>query len=174
MQDSFKKRLIRQLIITGISIILVVAIIIVLNIDINKRAKRIEERKQEAFMQTQIVLAFSSLKKEAELARGDLALLEAALPNRDELISLPRGLEVIAKKHEIDLGFSFGTEVAATETQPGSIRFTMSLGGGFDNLLRFMKDFELNPYYISLNSVDLVKREGSRFSLGTTGEIFTR
>ena len=174
MPDSFKRRLIKQLIIAFASIALIVAIIIGLNIDINKRAKSIEEKKREALMQTQAMLILSDLKKEAVLARADYMLLETALPNRDQLIALPRELEQLAKRLSVDLGFSFGNETASTESQPGSIRFTMSLGGTIEGLLDFLKAFETNKYFINLSSVDLAKRENNRYSLGTTGEIFIR
>jgi Tfp pilus assembly protein PilO len=174
MPDSFKRRLIRQLIVAFSCVIFIALIIIVLNIDINKRTARIEERKLQVLMQAQSILVLSDLKKEAIQAQSDLALLQSALPTRDQLISLPRELEQLAKTHTVDLGFSFGSESPSTETQPGSIRFTMSLGGSLDDLLNFMRAFETNKYFINLSSVDLSRREGTRFSLGTSGEIFTR
>lgn len=174
MPDSFKRRFIKQLIIGTISVTVVAVIIIVLNFDINKRAERIEVRKLESLVQSQAILILSDLKKEAVLAQTDYALLESALPTRDQLISLPRELEQIAKAGNVDLGFAFGNETPSTDSQPGSIRFTMSLGGGINDLLNFMKVFEGHKYFIHLASVDMSKKEGSRFTLGTTGEIFTR
>lgn len=174
MPDSFKRRFIKQLIIASASVAFVAVIIILLNFDLNKRMSRIEARKAQALLQSQSILILSDLKKEAVLARADYELLENALPTRDKLIALPRELETLAKAHNIDLGFSFGSETPSSEGQPGSIRFTMSLGGGIDDLLDFMKAFEANAYFINLSSVDLAKKEESRFSLGTTGEIFTR
>jgi len=174
MPDSFKKRLIKQFIIACSGITLIAVIIIVLNFDINKRIERIETRKREVIIQSQAILILSDLKKEALRARSDQALLESALPTRDQLISFPRELEQLAKANSVDLGFAFGSETPSTESQPGSIKFTMSLGGSIDGLLDFLKALETNKYFINLSSVDLAKREGSRFALGTTGEIFTR
>ena len=174
MPDSFKRRLIKQFVFALASIALVIVIIIVLNFDINKRVLRIEQKKSETLMQTQAMLILGDLKKEAVQARLDAALLESALPTRDQLISLPRELEQLAKSHGVDLGFSFGSETASAGSQPGSIRFTMSLGGTLDGLLDFLKAFEGNKYFINLSSVDLSKRENSRYTLGTSGEIFTR
>ncbi|MDO8602145.1 MAG: hypothetical protein Q7R62_03445 [bacterium] len=174
MPDSFKRRLMKELIIAFIGIALVIVIIIVLNFDINKRMDRIGERKSKAMLQAQSILILSELKKEAIQAKTDYILLQNALPTRDQLISLPRELEQIAKANNVELGFAFGNETPSTESQPGSIRFTISLGGGLDDLLDFMKAFEAHPYFINFSSVDLSKKEGSRFALGTTGEIFTR
>ncbi len=174
MPDSFKRRLMKQLLSATISIVVVAVIIIVLNFDINKRMRRIEARRDETIIRSQSMLIFSDLQKEALQARSDYALLEAALPNRDQLIGFPRELEKRAKEHAIDLGFSFGNETPSVVGQPGSIRFTMSLGGEFDNILAFMKAFEAHPYFTSLSSVDLVRAENARYTLGTSGEIFTR
>jgi hypothetical protein len=174
MPDSFKKRFLKQLLIALGVITVIAVIIIVLNIDINKRMTRIEARKRERAMQAEAILILSDLKKESERARAHYPVLESLLPTRDQLISFPRELEQLAKLHTIDLGFSFGSEAASTEDQPGVIRFTMSLGGTLDNLLNFLKAFESHKYFINLASVDLAKREGTRFALGTSGEIFTR
>lgn len=174
MPDSFKRRLLKHLGIASAFIVIIVAIIIVLNFDINKRMKRIETRKLEAAAQAQAIFVLSDLKKESIGAKSDYALLQAALPDRDQLISFPRELDQLAKLYKVDLGFAFGNETPSTDSQPGSIRFTLSLGGTLDDLIDFMKKFESNAYFISLSSVDLSKKEGSRFALGTSGEIFTR
>lgn len=174
MPDSYRRRFIKQLIIALVGIVIIATIIIILNSDINKRMQRIELRQKESLLQTQAILILSELKKESEIAKTNYALIETALPTRDQLISLPRELEQLAKKTSVDLGFSFGSETPSTDSQPGSIRFTMSLGGAMNDLLNFLKVFETNKYYINLSSVDISKKEGDRFSLGTTGEIFTR
>lgn len=174
MPDSFKRRFIKHLIVAFSIIATIALVIIVLNIDINKRVSRIEGRKRDGLMQTQGILILSELKEESLRAKGDYALAQAALPTRDQLISFPRELEQAAKKGGVGLGFSFGNETASTDSQPGSIRFTMTLSGAMDNLLVFLKSLETNTYFINLSSVDVTKKEGGSFSLVTTGEIFTR
>lgn len=174
MPDSFKRRIIKQLIIAISAIALIAVIIIVLNVDINKRVKVIEDRRRNAIMQAQAIRVLSELKKDAPRARLDYALLQGALPDRDQLISFPRELEQLAKASGVDLGFSFGSEAPSTDTQPGNIRFTMSLSGTLESLLSFLKVFENHRYFINLSSVDLTKREESRFALTTSGEVFTR
>ncbi len=174
MRDAFHRRLIKRFIIATLIVALIATVIILLNFDINKRVARIEEHKREIAMQNEAIIILSGLKQEAQKVRQYQDTLASLLPNRDQLISFPRELEKLAKQYEIDLGFAFGNETPSTESQPGVIRFTLSLGGSMNGMLDFLKAFEAHKYYLNLSSVDLSKKEGGRFSLVTGGEIYTR
>ena len=173
MVAGFKKRL---LIKSGIAaaIILALAIfIILLNTDINKHIDEIIAANQEFALRSQTFNLLSSSNTDLKRAQPLLETLQTILPSKDQLITFPDELQKSANGYGVSVGFSFGSETPSTATQPGNIKFTMTLAGSFTDIVQYLKFIEGHRYFIRLDSVD-IRRETINFSLLTGGVIFTK
>ena len=172
--DKFKKKLLIRVSIAAGIVAVFALFIILLNADINKRLVRIKEYKTELAIRTQTLAILAELQQEAKRAEPLMQELQSALPSRDELISLPRELEKIAKRNKVDFGFVFGQENPAQGNQAGTVRFTMTLAGTYQNLVLFLRELESSPYVVSIASIDVSRREKDTFAFATGGTIAIR
>ncbi len=173
--QGFKKKLLTHVGIALAIIGLLALFIVLLNGDINKRVVAIQTAKDETVLRAQTIELLTGANSDLKKADALLANLQNLLPNKDQLINFPRELETTAKQYAVDVGFSFGPESVAKDNLPGSISFTMTAAGDFDNIVDFLKSVEQHKYLISLDSID-VHRSGKDnvFSLLTSGLIYTK
>lgn len=147
--------------------------IIVLNYDINKRDQTITEIKQQLDLRDQTIALLSTSNNDFKKAEPLLASLQNILPSKDQLITFPSELQTIARGYGIDIGFTFGSEVGSSATEPGSIKFSMTLAGEFPDIVDFLEALERHKYFIKFDSVDIRRTNNDIFSLVTNGIIYT-
>lgn len=111
------------------------------------------------------------LRGEAKTAESDLPKLRGALPNRDNLLLLPRRLENLAKKYNLAISFDFGVETRGSGSEPGHINFDLNLQGGASNIAAFMEELENGDYFAKLETFDII-RQGDSYSAHLKGEAF--
>jgi Tfp pilus assembly protein PilO len=170
--DKFKKTLLISLgIALGIIVILTISLFS-LNSDINKRLAVIQQYKDDLALRSQTVLLLSELRKEAQRADELSQTISTALPTRDQLITFPREIEQLAIKNKVEFGFGFGSETAGSSSEPGFVKFTMTLGGGLPDIVSFLKQLESSSYFISLGSVDISSRARGGYALTTGGQVY--
>lgn len=172
--DGFKRRLLKKIGIAVGIIAILAAFLIALNIDINSRVAAISAARDELALRSRTVELLTGANSDLKRADPLFANLQSLLPDKDQLINFPRELQRVAKTYLVDAGFSFGAEKAGTSNKPGSIKFTMTIGGDFDNIIDFLKYVESHRYLISLDSVDVRRSTREDFSLLTSGDIYTK
>lgn len=144
-----------------------------LRFDINKRATVVQETKRELAFRFKTAELTATLKKDAETAEAQKALLETILPSQDKLINFSKEVNDLAKKNKIDANLSFGQEIAAMEREPGYISFIITANAALADWLSFIESLEQMPYFVNFNSFNLVA-DGDRFRSIINGKIFSQ
>jgi Tfp pilus assembly protein PilO len=175
------RRVVKSSLVTLGVIMGVTLLIVVLNIDINKRGSEIKAIQDQNALFRLSVEEFGSLRTNKDLADKAVLEINRALPSKDELATFPREVEQLAEKYGLGLGFAFGIETLNSDEGVGSILYDLTASGSFEDILSFLREFEAHPYYISMGSFNLSKSikedsavKGDVFVLKTQGEIFTR
>lgn len=141
--------------------------------DINKRTGAIQEIKKETSFRFKAVETLASLKKDQRDAAAQKVSLSVMLPIQDKLINFPKDLNALAKKNDVDLGFSFGQELAGTDTVPGHISFTITASASFNNWLKFVEALENSRYMVSFDSFNLAGTE-DKFQSVINAKVFSQ
>lgn len=172
-KNNFKKRLLLHL---GISVLVVIALAVVLiflGLNVSKRTSNILKIRQDIALHNQKLESINSLRASQEKASQYMNILENILPTEENLLSLDRELNKLARDTSLDLGFSFGEEIKSTETQPGSIAFSMTTRSSFGNFINFLTAIEGMRYFIQVNRLEL-NRQGNDFTGSGQGIIFAQ
>lgn len=171
--NEFKKKFLTHLSIGLGGIIVLSALLLFIRHDINKRILEIQNQRSELLFRTQNIQILASLKSGFEKSKIYSSFLENILPPKDQLITFPKDIEEMARKNNVDLGFSFGSEIASTPDNPGYLTFTITVAGTLDNLLAFLKSVEKSRFFVNFFSMDLNKRDN--IYTGTlNGQVFSR
>lgn len=170
---EFKKQLLLKLGI-GLAVVLILAtLMFLLSFDISRRVRQIQNQRSEMVFRTQTIDALASLKSDFAKAKPYFSFLENILPQKDQLITFSKDLETLARQNKIDLGFSFGSEAPSSETEPGSLSFTLTAAGTFSDLLGFFKDINKSRYFVNFISIDLNKRD-TVYTGNLSGRVFSQ
>ena len=110
MPDSYKTSLLVNLALGLGGVIILAPLIIFIGFDISGRAEKIQEQKRELISRTRTVDFLARLKSDSEKAADYSSFLTNVLPARDQLIGFSKDLEALAKKNQVDSGFSFGAD----------------------------------------------------------------
>jgi hypothetical protein len=140
---------------------------------IEARVAGIQKIRQELSVRRSAIQSLAALRVDAERARSYSSLLENVLPPKDALVRFPRDMEDLAKRNNVEFGSAFGAEVSPTESFPGFINFTFTLGGTYSRLSEFLKAAESGKYILDWNLLDLTLREGA-YRGTITGRVFYR
>jgi Tfp pilus assembly protein PilO len=171
--SPFKKNLVIN---GGIGIVLIgitVGVTIFLGSDINTRAAHLRELRDEEHFRSEAIESFVALKGEYSKAQAYFSLLENILPHQDRLLSFPKDMRAIAKKHKLDFTVTFGTQVEGGPDTPGYINFQMALKGSFDNFTLFLKEAQQSLYIIDFTSME-TNWEKAGVSVTILGKVFSR
>ncbi len=173
MQNGFKKSIWLNAGV-GLGAAFIFSLVILwLAFDISKRTEAVQKIRQEIATRFKAVESLASLKKDEQRAKVERVFLEQALPIQDKLINFPKDVTSLAKKFKVDLGFSFGKEVASTESSAGYIGFTMTARASFNNWLDFVESLEKSQYLISFDSFNLSGGEDD-FQSVINGKVFSQ
>lgn len=155
-KKEFKMRLLIVIGVSGLLLVVLGISIGILSYDIKGRARVIQDYKKELRAATEASLSLLSLQADFEHAKPYVSVLENILPIRDQLISFPKDLAFVAQKNKIASAVSFGAETLATDKVPGFVRFSMTLDGPYDNILKFMQEVERGKYIIDWSNIDFI------------------
>ena len=170
---NFKKRLFFHLGISVLIVIVLAIILILLGWDISKHTSNILKMRQDVTSYNQKLESLSSLKAGYEKAKQYMNVLENILPAEEGLLSVDRELSKLALENSLDLGFGFGEEIKSTETQLGSITFSMTTRSSLENFINFLAMVEEMRYFIQFGRLEIT-RQGDTFTGLGQGKIFAR
>lgn len=178
MVQGFKRRLFIQVGIALALIVLFTIFIVLLNSDINKRELSIEVSKEKLALRNQTIRLLSSSNDDLKKAQPLLANLKSILPNHDQLFTFKDEIAQTAKGYGVSIGIDFpkGGEQPGSETQPGSVKFEMTLSGSYENLVSFLKAFEMHRYFMQIDGIEIIiGKTADEFFLKTSGgKIFIK
>lgn len=137
--------------------------------DAQTEASHIRAAKNDLRTRIQQLNDLARLREEAKTARPDLAKLEAAIPNKDELFSVRRDLEQLAGKNNLATNFAFGSE-GQEENSLGNINFELKLQGGDFSIRSFVDEIESSYPFVRIATLDMVRQENN-FSAVMKGQI---
>ena len=173
MPDSYKTSLLVNLAVGLGGVIILAPLIIFIGFDISGRAEKIQEQKRELISRTRTVDFLARLKSDSEKAADYSSFLTNVLPARDQLIGFSKDLEALAKKNQVDSGFSFGAETASTETEPGATRFILTASPTYNNFVKLLKTVEASQYFVGFEAINL-ERKGKDYKSVSNGRVFYR
>ena len=173
MSNDFQKWLIWNVGGSTAAIAVLVILLLLLGSDISKRASAIRNERQGSAFRLQAVESLVLLRSGAGQAEKQKIILEDSLPDKDQLVGFSKQLESIAKNHQLGFGFSFESETAGSETAPGTNNFTMTLGGAYQNFLRFLKAVEDSKYFVAFDFFDINLKD-KEYQIIIKGRVFSQ
>ena len=156
---------------SGILVLLIA--VFVLQMDLDKKLVEIKSQHAALASRTNSLESLATLRGQADKAAPYFSFLENILPPRDQLLSFSKEIEDIARKNNLEFGFTFGEEKLSSGTQPGQIAFRISATGSYVDVSNFIKSIETSRYFIDIINVDLTKK-GSVYSALINGKVFFR
>ncbi|MBI4034005.1 MAG: type 4a pilus biogenesis protein PilO [Candidatus Brennerbacteria bacterium] len=172
--DSFHKRITVQL---SVSLAIIAALILGISLfgfQINKLSAKIAATRQELNERSAALQSLASLRSDyASKGQPYLNVLRNVVPQKDELIDLPKDFQAIAQEDGLEYGFTFLGEAPASAAALGSVKFSLSLGGGLTGLLSFLENMENFRYLVNLEDVS-VSRGLEGMKMGIRGSVFFR
>jgi len=168
---EFKKRLMTTIIIFLVISAVLGGILIFAASDINKRTEDIVQTRKDLLFHLQLTETLASLRKDSQKAQSYAYEATNILPSRDQLINFPRDLSMIARQNEIELNVGLGNE-GVSDGNLTQTNFNMTSQGSLDNLIAFLKSVEISNYFVNLNSIDLIRQEGT-FKAVVNGAVFS-
>lgn len=142
-------------------------------IDINNKITAIQTVRQEISFRLRATETFASLRKDADRARLQKALISSTLPLPDKLIDFPKDLAALAQQNGVQVAVSFGKEEASTEMSPGGIDFVLTVQGALTNWLKFLKALEKSRYLVRFDSFNVVNSPEGLQSV-INGKVFSQ
>lgn len=166
-----KKQLITIISIGGAAVVILASALAYIGFDISQRVEKVKE--------SRLVLSSSSQTGEKlALLRLDLAAfepytddLENALPDKEQLINLPRELKTMAFQNSINLTSNFSGEEFKSSSNFNWLGLTVSTDGKFDNLINFLKLLDNSRYSVRFENIDLSFKDNG-FKGTFVGKVF--
>lgn len=170
----FYRRLILHLSIAIGAVVLLLTSIIILNIRANSQVESILSSKKQIALRNRTIELLAGGNSDLKKADPLLARLQNILPKKDQLIAFSRDIKKLAKDMNLEVGFSFGSEQVGSEKEPGSVNFSLSVTGKYEQVTGFLARLEEHPYLIRIDGIALSYQLGSQYNLTTNGVIYTK
>lgn len=142
--------------------------------DMTRRVALIHDMRRETLLRSSSSEQGILLNAQADQAMRAMPFLQSLLPPVDRLINFPRESGVLARRHNLEFGFSFGVSVPGTVDTPGTLAFSASGKGAAEPWFDFMREFESGQYLVGLDSLRMTSADGKRYDTAINGKIFTQ
>ncbi len=166
MLRDLKNQLLPQIAIAVGVVVIIGLAIIFLGIYIRNAAADTVSIKTEMSIRARQLGDILRLREEAKLAEPGLISLQNALPQKDELISLPEQIAGLAAANNASATFKFGNE--ATD----NIEFSMVVEGGYGSIVNFIHAIENQVFFINISTVNIVNVSGGAYRADIKGRVF--
>ncbi|PIT92506.1 MAG: hypothetical protein COU08_02075 [Candidatus Harrisonbacteria bacterium CG10_big_fil_rev_8_21_14_0_10_42_17] len=168
-----RKRIVKNISITGGVLVLLFAVTLFISSDIGKYADRIQKKKTDFAFQGNAIESLALLKEGSKEALNSISLLQNLLPERDQLINLPKDLGRIARRHSLSFDFRFGSESPGTDALPGTVSIQLSVTGAYSDFLNFLREMRRSNYLIRIDSFDF-SGEAPSYQVRMDGLVYIR
>jgi hypothetical protein len=174
---NFKKQLLIRLgIFFGIVAVLIGAFMFFSN-QSSQIAQRILKIRSEAEEQAKINQILTDLRKGKEDAVPYMNSLKNLIPNQNDLITvLPKEIEIQSRVSGVSIVFDWqqGSVVIPKDGAFGSASFSMTILGQMDQIIAFLKYWEIRPSRFSLriDQFDVASDNSGGYKVGVKGVSF--
>lgn len=148
----------KQTIIKGgiLAVILVVFIVavLILNNSIGKSSVKIKTLREDIQKLTWTSEALSSLVRDYQMLSPHLEAIRNLIPDRDRVINFNQKLSELAQSNQLEFNFVFQEE--GMQPQAISVPFALTLRGTLSNFINFIEGLKTLPYFVDLDSFDLI------------------
>ena len=128
---------------------------------IEKLSKTVQEKRNLLTARSHQLGLASGIQKEYANAQPYINVLYTFLPEKDELFNLSREIQELARADGLEFGFSFTGESAGDNFTPGSVTFSLNVGGeSMDKITSFIKRVQMFSHLIIIDSFSIVGKEG--------------
>lgn len=148
---------------SGLSILIIILLVVV-GIDTKRVADSVLDIRGEIYSQTRQSEQIAVLREEAIRAEDRQAVLEEALPKRDELFSFPNQIGSIGSQSDVGVNLTFGGE---GERQ---IEYTLVAQGSYSNIAGFVRKLE-EILFMNISSFG-INQSADTYSLNLSGNVF--
>jgi len=173
MQGEFRQWLLKNGGIALAVILFLATLFLLLGRDIASRTAMIRKQRQDLLLRSQAINSLALLRSEGERAENTFKAIKDFLPTSDQLVSFSNVLENLAKSNQLGFGFTFNSEVPASESEPGINYFTLTSSGAYNNFLNFLKSVEKGKYFVGFDLIELNKKEKD-FQILMKGKVFSQ
>jgi hypothetical protein len=170
--SDFKKSLYLNFGIIAVVIAVFALFYILLELNIQKQITTINDIKSKKATASESAENLSVLIKEWATAKNYSQQVALLVPSKDDLVSLQKDINNIARTDNVSLGFNFGLESAGDAGSLGNITFKATVDGTSDGILNFLKDVENKYYSLKINVLELNVLSGGLLRLTMSGQIF--
>jgi Tfp pilus assembly protein PilO len=170
---KFYKNLFKRNVFYWLGILILVGLLFFLKTSLGNSVSEIAKKQDLLTARSSSLKSLATLREQFQQANPYFSLLENILPPRDQLLNFSKELESLAKKSELDFGFTFGEEKVSSGKQPGYISFRLTLTGTYNEFDGFLKSVEASRYFVDFSNVDMTKK-GDTFSVIVNGKVFFR
>jgi len=155
----------------GIAVLFIV--VFLLQLDLSSKLTKITTQHTTLASRANSLESLATLRGQSDKAAPYFSFLENILPPRDQLLSFSKEIENIARRGNLEFGFTFGEEKLSSGEQPGQIAFRILVAGSYEAVSTFLKDVETSRYFIDVTNIDMTKKGGG-FSATINGKVFFR
>ncbi len=118
----------------------------------------------------------STLQKQVAEIQSKAAKLDVAFASRTEALKLVEYFEQLAAKHNLEEDFSPVEPLRNPTTRPGVFTveerdFSLNITGSTENVLAFLRDIEIQPAYMLVNTFSLQRASEESATLTLAGTI---
>jgi Tfp pilus assembly protein PilV len=155
--DHFKKKLIIDSIIAVLILGAIIAGIIFFQAKAKEFSFKLTQARQRIATNANSVERLANMRQTYNTeASVYLTVLYNVVPQKDELINLSRKLQTIAQLENLEFGFSFTGETAASQSQFGMANFVINIRGtSVQNVTNFINRLEAFQNLITITDIQI-------------------
>lgn len=169
-----KKGYIIELGISAALCVLLVGGLLFFSSSIKSLARKIESARQELGRRWGILVTVSELKSSySKDVEGYVKVMESIVPEKDKLIDLPKEIQSLAARQNLEFGFAITGETPAAPPAFGAVHMNLNLKGKASDLLRFLETLQTFRYLTVIDTVSY-SRESEKVALIVRGKVFYR
>lgn len=152
--NAFLKQLAIKIGILAVILVIFIIATVLLNKNITASSLRIRALRENIQKLTWTSEAFSSLMRDYQILSPHLEAIRNLIPDRDRVINFNQKLSELAQSNQLEFNFVFQEEGA--QPQATFVPFVLTLKGTLSNFIKFIEGLKTLPYFVDLDSFDLV------------------
>ncbi len=172
--DTFKKRLVIELVILGAVLFLAAILLGILGRAVTRTTDRGLSLRRELAMKEAAIGSLAKLKADAVRAASLQPRLEALVPPKDWFINFPNDIAALGREHKVVARAALTGEAEETDAAPAGFWFEIVTSSEYDQFLAFLRALQQHTPLMRLVNVDLVRGERASFDGTIKGRVFTQ
>ena len=173
MLSNFGKRALTAILVTSVTVGVLAGLIVFFGFKIGENAKLIYDTRAEGDSVSRDINQFSSLKVSAVEAEPLFERLKKFLPDDDAITLFGDKVEALATGFGLGNDFNFVGDPVVYKGDIKYIKFSISVQGPYNNLIRFVDSLESFSYILNVSSIS-ISEQGQSYGGIIYGSVFFR